>query len=261
MDELHQLKPRLNRLKLSGILNNLELRIREAQEEKASYSAFLLSLFQDEVERRDSHALALRIKRGKLDPQKTIESFDFNRDARIPRAPIMELASCGFIDRHENAILSGPSGAGKTHLAYALAHEAARRGCDVYFDRASSVLSWLHGGRGDGSFDRRLKHIVDIPLLVIDDFGLLELSAREQIDVYEIVCGRYERRSTIITSNRDVSEWFSLFQNPLLGSAVIDRLVHRGVRLLIEADSYRLHESKKVNLRYGDFSDLTIGNM
>ena len=117
----------------------------------------------------------------------------------------MELASCGFIERHENVILSGPSGSGKTHLAMALAHEAARHGYDVAFDRASSLLSWLHSGRGDGSFERRFKHIVLIPLLVIDDFGLLDLSPREQIDIYEIVCARYERRSTIITFNRDVS--------------------------------------------------------
>ena len=261
MDELHQLRPRLNRLKLSGILNNLEFRIREAQEGKVSYSEFLLALFQDEVERRDAHALALRMKRGKLDSQKTIESFDFAADPRLPRAAIMELASCEYIDRHENVILVGPSGVGKTHLAIALAHEAARRGYDVYFDRAAAILSWLHGGRGDGSFERRFKQIVDLPLLIIDDFGLLELSAREQIDVYEIVCGRYEHRSTIITSNRDVSEWHSLFHNPLLGSAIIDRLVHRGVRLTIEADSFRLKESQKVNQYYTDFSNLTNGKI
>ena len=257
MDHMQHLRPRLNRLKLSGILNNLEHRIREAEEGKSGYSEFLLSLFQDEVERRDAHALALRLKRGKLDPQKTVESFDFAADPRLPRAVIMELASCEFIDRHENVIIAGPTGVGKTHMALALAHEAARRGYDVHFERAAALLSWLHGGRGDGSFERRFKQITDVPLLVIDDFGLLELSPREQIDVYEIVCGRYERRSSIITSNRDVSEWFSLFNNPLLGSAVIDRLVHHGVRLTVEVDSYRLKESQKVNKRYSDFSCLT----
>jgi DNA replication protein DnaC len=260
MDHMQHLRPRLNRLKLSGILNNLELRIREAEEGRTGYSEFLLSLFQDEVERRDAHSLALRIKRGKLDPQKTIESFDFAADPRLPRAVMMELSSCEFIGRHENVIIAGPTGVGKTHMALALAHEAARHGYDVHFERAAALLSWLHGGRGDGSFDRRFKQIVDVPLLVIDDFGLLELSPREQIDVYEIVCGRYERRSSIITSNRDVSEWFSLFNNPLLGSAVIDRLVHHGVRLTVEVDSFRLKESQKVNQRYADFTSLTNGN-
>jgi DNA replication protein DnaC len=260
MDHMQHLRPRLNRLKLSGILNNLEHRIREAEEGRTGYSEFLLSLFQDEVERRDAHALALRLKRGKLDPQKTIESFDFAADPRLPRAVIMELSSCDFIGRHENVIIAGPTGVGKTHMALALAHEAARHGYDVYFERAAALLSWLHGGRGDGSFDRRFKQIVDVPLLVIDDFGLLELSPREQVDVYEIVCARYERRSSIITSNRDVTEWFALFNNPLLGSAVIDRLVHHGVRLTVEVDSFRLKESQKVNQRYAHFMSLTNGN-
>jgi DNA replication protein DnaC len=253
MNALTQLKPLLNRLKLSGILQNLETRIQEAQETNAGYSDFLLSLFQDEVERRDAHALALRIKRGNLDVQKTLESFDFSANPKLPAAAFAELSQCEFIGRKENVILVGPSGVGKTHLAVALAHEAARRGHDVHFARAGILLSWLHGGRGDGSLERRFKQIIDVPLLIIDDFGLLDLSIREQTDVYEIVCGRYERHSTVITSNREVGEWFSLFQNPLLASAVIDRLIHRAMRFLIEGPSYRLMESQNINRRFEEF--------
>ena len=257
MNALAQLKPRLNRLKLSGILENLERRIQEAQEANAGYSEFLLSLFQDEVERRDAHALALRIKRGNLDVQKTLESFDFSANPKLPKAVFAELSLCEFIERKENLIFVGPSGVGKSHLAVALAHEAARRGHDVHFARAGALLSWLHGGRGDGSVERRFKQIIDVPLLVLDDFGLLDLSIREQTDVYEIVCGRYERRSTVITSNREVDEWFSLFQNPLLASAVIDRLVHRAMRFVLEGPSYRLKESQDINRRYDNISNLT----
>lgn len=257
MNALAQLKPRLNRLKLSGILQNLETRIREAQETNVSYSEFLLSLFQDEVERRDAHALALRMKRGNLDVQKTLESFDFLANPKLPKAAFAELSLCEFISRKENVILVGPSGVGKTHLAVALAHEAARRGYDVHFARAGALLSWLHGGRGDGSVERRFKQIIDVPLLVIDDFGLLDLSIREQTDVYEIVCGRYERRSTVITSNRELSEWFPLFQNPLLASAVIDRLIHHAMRFVIDGPSYRLKESQNINRRFDDLFNLT----
>lgn len=109
--------------------------------------------------------------------------------------------------------------------------------------RAGTLLSWLHGAVGEGSFDRRFKHVIDVPLLVLDDFGLVNLTIREQTDVYEIVCGRYERRSTIITSNREVSEWFSLFQNPLLALAEINRVIHQAIRFVIDGPSYRLTES------------------
>jgi DNA replication protein DnaC len=250
MDSLAQLKPKLSRLKLSGILSNLDLRISEAQERSLGYSEFLLSLFQDEIERRDMQALSLRIKRGNLSGGKTIETFDFTASPKIPKQVMMELVTCDFIVQKENVVIAGPSGLGKTHLAEALAHEAARKGYDVHCERASKVLSYLNAGRGDGSFERRFAHLSDVPLLVMDDFGLTDLSLHEQTDFYEIIAARYERTSTIITSNRDIPEWFSLFQNQLLASAAIDRIAHRAIRLVVEGPSYRLKESVKINQRY-----------
>jgi len=172
MNTLSQLKPKLNRLKMSGILENLDLRIRQAEEERLAYSDFLLSLFQDEIERRDFKVLSARLKKSGLEAKMTFESFDFRFNARIHEPAIRELCTCSFVERMENVFLVGPSGVGKTHIAMALGHEAVRRGIDVLFRRTYALLKWLGSGRADGTFERKLKSIADVPLLILDDFGL-----------------------------------------------------------------------------------------
>jgi DNA replication protein DnaC len=253
MNTMAQLKPALIRLRMSGILERLEDRIREAQEEKWAYTDFLLALFRDEIERRDFKTLSLRLKRSELDPQKTLETFDFSFNARIHEPAVKELASCFFIEKHENVFLLGPSGVGKSHLACALGHEAARRGYDVLFRRTASLLKWLGAGRGDGTYERRLKSLACVPLLILDDFGLNDLSLAAQNDLYEIICVRYETASLIITSNRDFAEWQNIFENQLLASAAMDRLVHKARKIVIEGRSYRLDSFSKLNSQ----SDLT----
>jgi DNA replication protein DnaC len=240
MNEMTQLKPKLNRLKMSGILEHLDLRIHQAEEGRWGYSEFLLSLFQDEIERRDFKVLSSRLKKSGLDAQMTMETFDFRFNARIHEPAVRELALCTFVERGENVFLVGPSGVGKTHLACALGHEAARRGVDVLFRRTYALLKWLGSGRADGTFDRKLKSLADVPLLILDDFGLNDLDQSQQNDLYELICARYEVASTIITSNRDFAEWQSIFDNALIGSAAMDRLVHRAVKIVIEGKSYRL---------------------
>ena len=240
MNVMAQLKPKLIRLKMSGILENLEQRIKQAEEERVAYSEFLLSLCQDEVERRDFKALTIRLKRSGLDPKMTLETFDFRFNAQIHEPLIKELATASFIDRTENVFFVGPSGVGKTHLSTAIGHEACRRGIDVLFRRTYALLKWLGSGRADNTFDKKLKFLARMPLLILDDFGLNDLNPVQQNDLYELICARYETASTIITSNREFSEWLSIFENPLIGSAAMDRLVHRAMKIIIDGLSYRL---------------------
>ena len=241
MDELALLKPKLVRLKLSGMLDSIAPRLHQALSEKWTFTNLLDILLQDEIERRENKQLGRRLMRSELEPEKTLPTFDFSFNPRIPEPLIRELALCGYLDRHENLFLLGPSGVGKTHLAHALGHEACRRGYEVLFRRTAPLFHWIAAGDLDGTRSRRLKSVAQTPLLILDDFGLQPLSEDQQADLYELICERYERTSTIFTSNRDFSEWPLVFNNPLMGSAVMDRIVHHGIKLVIEGKSYRLN--------------------
>lgn len=240
MDEIALLKPKVARLRLSGILENLEARLEQAASEKWAYTRFLSVLFEDEIGRRDQRQLGLRLTRSGLEPSKTLETFDFTFNPKIHEPTIRELAICSFINKKECVFLLGPSGVGKSHIAHGLGHEACRRGHDVLFRRTFTLFQWIRAGMGDGTHAKRLQQVIKVPLLILDDFGLKPLSEDSQSDLYEVICERYEKAPTIITSNRDMGEWPSVFSNPLMGSAAIDRLVHRATRIVIEGKSYRL---------------------
>ncbi len=231
--------PKLKSLRLSGILETLDVRHRQAIEEQLSYVDFLERLLEDEVERRSQKQLRLRLRRASFDIEKTLEGFDFGFNPTINRQLIFDLATCHFVERHENVLIQGPAGVGKSHLAQALGHEACRRGYDVIFANASRLLAHLHGGRADGTYERRLLAYTRPDLLIIDDFGLKALPAPGPEDLYEIVNERYERGSMIVTSNRAFSEWPELFGNPLLASAALDRLADRAHQVVVTGDSYR----------------------
>ncbi len=245
MNDIAQLKPKLIRLKLSGILETLEQRTGQAIEEKWEYSRFLLNLLTDEVIRRDNKQLTRRVSRSNLNPEKNITTFDFSFNKKIHKPTIKELATCTFIDERRNLFFVGPSGVGKSHLSQALGNEACLKNIDVLYRRTHDLLKWINAGRADGNAERRLQVVRTTPLLILDDFGLRPLSEENQADLYEIISARYERRSTIITSNRDFSEWPQVFNNPLMGSAAMDRLVHRALKIAIDGDSYRMDSFMK----------------
>ncbi len=245
MDLVHQLTPMLKSLRLSGILETLELRNRGAIESKLSYVEFLAQLVEDEVERRAQHKLKMRLRRAAFDPQKTLETFDFSACPKLSQKEIADLATCRFIERHENVFFVGPAGVGKSHLAQALGHEACRRGYDVLFMPAARALAQLAAGRADGTYERRLAGFARPQLLILDDFGLKPLRPPAPEDLYEIVAERYEKGSMIVTSNRAFAEWPELLGEPLLASAALDRLAHDAHQVVITGESYRTRATRR----------------
>lgn len=248
------IEKKLHRLRLPGIAAFLDHRLNQAIEEKWSYSMFLENLLTDEIDRRENRLLNLRLGKSRLDIKKTMESFDFKFNSKIHVSLIRELALCAFVEKKQNVFVLGPSGVGKSHLAQAIGHEACRRDLDVLFYDTYQLLEWIYSGRGDGTYKKRLAKVCNVPILILDDFGLQALDESQQGDLYYIIVQRYEKNSTIITSNRDLNEWTGIFANPLIGTAALDRLVHRGIQIIIEGASYRLAEFKKTCAKPGDLT-------
>lgn len=250
MDIKPQLIPKLKSLRLSGILQTLDVRNQQAIEQKNSYVEFLERLLEDEVERRAQKQLQLRMRRAAFTAEKTLEGFDWSFNPTINRQEILDLATGQWIERKEVVLIVGPSGVGKSHLAQALGQEACRRGYKVLFTSTVKMLGHLNGGRADGTYHRRLATYLRPDLLILDDFGLRTLRNQESEDLYEVISGRYERGSLMATSNRDYAEWPEAFgENPLMASAALDRLAHRAHLITIVGKSYRAHTRPEVRTK------------
>ena len=239
MNAMPEVESFLKQLKLSGITETLLNRNKEAIESKLSHLEFLTLLLQDEVLRRENKKLAQRMKRANFKGEKTIERFDFAFNPKIDVQQIKDLASCRFLQEKVNILMVGPCGTGKSHIAQAIGHSAVRRGVETLFIKQTSLLSQLQAAKAVGSYERKLKYFVKIPLLIMDDFGLKPLRTPQDEDMHELVSERYEQNSTILTSNLDFAEWGEAFPNKLLGAATIDRLKHGAYLVDLDGPSYR----------------------
>jgi DNA replication protein DnaC len=227
------------------MVHTLDVRAAQAVERQLSPTEFLALLLDDELERRSQKRLARRLAQSGCDGQKTLAHFDFSAAPGVNRTLIQDLATCTFVSRHENVLLCGPTGVGKSHLANALGIEALKREYRVLSQSTHHLLKNLHAARASGTYPRLLTKVLNTDLLILDDFGLHPLTPQAAQDLYEIISERYEHDSVIITSNRAFEEWAEVFNNDLLASAALDRLTHHTHTLIIQGESYRQRSRRK----------------
>ncbi len=234
----HQLEESLRKLKLFGMADALGVRLSQASAGELGHVELLQVLCEDEAARRDTAGLERRLRAARFEQSVVLEDFDFSFNPKIPAAHIRDLATLRFVEAGESVILHGPVGVGKTMIAQALGHQACRRGYSVAFTKTSRLLADLAGGHADRSFDARLSRWARPTILILDDFAMRDLTLSQADDLYELVTERVGKPS-IFTANRQASDWYSLFPNPVVAESILDRIVNAAHHVHMDGTSYR----------------------
>jgi DNA replication protein DnaC len=229
----------LKKLKLGFLVDTLPERLVLAKKQDMSFEDLLLLVLNDEVSRRDSTSTVRRAKAAGLDPSMMIERWDPHSKVSFDKRLLNELMSLRFLESHQNTVILGPVGVGKTFLATALGHVACRHRYQVHFTRADEMLRRLRQSRLDNSREALMTELSTTDLLIIDDFALEPMTREESRDVYQLFVERTGRASTVVTSNRDTAEWLATFDDVLLAQSAVDRFKNAAYDLIVEGESYR----------------------
>jgi len=230
----------LRQLRLSGMADTVETRILQAQSEKLAPIDLLSVLVGDELVRRQDRLLDRRIKTAAFrDAGRTLDAFDFDFNKKMNRRLVFELATGRFITRHEDALFLGPPGTGKSHLAQAIGLAAIHQGHRVLYRETHLLLEEIADAQLAGEKKQYLRTITEVPLLIIDDLGMRKLPHTAAEDLLEVIMRRYERASTILTSNRPVDDWGKLLGDTAAVTALLDRLLHHAHVLKCGPRSWR----------------------
>ena len=239
-----QTMDKLKTLKLNGMLKGLEEQLASSEFESLSFDERLGLLVDRETIERENSRLKTRLKQAKLRQQACFEDIDFRHPRGLDKSMILSLGTCGWVREHQNVIITGATGVGKSYLACALAHRACMEGYKVRYYRSSRLFRDLHAAQGDGTYLKLLKTISRFHVLVIDDWGLENLKDQQRNDLLEILEDRHGRGSTIIAGQLPVEHWHDVVGNPTIADAIMDRLVHNAHKIRLDGDSMR---KKKVS--------------
>ena len=235
-----ELQRALRQLRLGGMAAVLETRLHQAQAEPMAPIDFIACLVSDELTRRSDRLLERRRKQaGFRDPDKTLDNFDFTFNPKMNRSLIFDLATCGFIGRREDALFIGPGGSGKSHLGQAIGQAAILQGYRVLYRETHVLLEELAEAVAEGTRKQYMDALTSVPLLIIDDFGMRKLPMTAAEDLLEVIMRRYERASTLLTSNRPVEDWGKLLGDVAAVGSMLDRLLHHGHVLKCGPRSWR----------------------
>lgn len=238
----------LDKMKIDHLGAQLDALCEQASKRDLGYKEFLTEALQTEWRGRHQRGVEARLMMARFPWVKSLEQFDFSFQPTVDRKVIRELATVGFVERAENVIILGPPGVGKTHLAIALGVKAVEAGHKVLFLTLESMITRLTKARMENRIERQLQQFVYPKVLIIDEMGYLPMNREEAGLLFRVLTRRYERASLILTSNKSFVDWGEIFNDQVLATAILDRLLHHSTTLNIKGESYRLREKRKAGL-------------